>query len=75
LQHVLALEPLGPIFATVVLFEPLKHLHLLGEEFLVIPEPLTVQIFELLLNEIQLCQCLISLISMILARLLRGGIL
>jgi hypothetical protein len=53
----------------------LKHLHLLGEEFLVIPEPLTVQIFELLLNEIKLCQGLISLISMILAWFLRGGIL
>jgi hypothetical protein len=72
LKHVLALVPLFPIFATVVLFEPLKHLNLLGEEFLVIPEPFTVQIFELLLDEIQLGQGLISLISMRLCWLLKG---
>ena len=72
LQHVLALVPLSPIFATVVLFEPLKHLDLLGEEFLVISEPLTVQIFELLLDEIQFGQRLVSLIPMSLCWLLKG---
>jgi hypothetical protein len=56
----------------VVLFEPLKHLDLLGEEFLVISEPLTVQIFELLLDEIQFGQRLVSLIPMSLCWLLKG---
>jgi hypothetical protein len=50
----------------------LKHLHFLGEEFLLITEPITFQIFELLLDEIQLGQCLLSLILMSLAWLLEG---